>query len=80
LFYAGSRAFVGRTDFGTSTFNTPIVAGAFLSSAIANAYYPERERTLAFTLRSGGLNIGSAIGANLGREFWPDIKKLLLRK
>ncbi|HEV2350081.1 MAG TPA: hypothetical protein VG028_09585 [Terriglobia bacterium] len=72
--YAISRIFVIRTDSGHSTFNFPEIAGAGISAAMANAYYPSENRTLSKNLSRWGFLIGEDTVLNILKEFWPDIR------
>jgi hypothetical protein len=78
--HAIGSAIVTKTDTGGGAFNASVVLGSFASGALSNAYYPAGERGTVFTIRSSALNFGGVIGARLAREFWPDIKRNLLRR
>ena len=71
LGYAISRVMVTRSDSGKSQFNISKVLGAMSSGALANAYYPDSERTVGRTFTTIGINLGTAAGLNLVKEFWP---------
>jgi hypothetical protein len=71
LGYAISRVVVTRSDTGKSQFNFSKVLGAMSSGALANAYYPDSERTVGRTFSTIGINLGTAAGLNLVKEFWP---------
>jgi hypothetical protein len=74
--YAATRVVVTRHDSGRSVFNATEVAGTMFGSALTNAYYPERDRGFGHTMsRFSGTLLGDA-GANVLREFWPDISRL----
>ena len=77
---AATSPFVTRRDSGGSTFNTSVVLGAFSAAALSNVYYPESERGAIFTARSALLTIVSVAINNVAREFWPDIKRKVLRR
>src|SRR4051812_25515124 len=49
LGYAISRVVITRSDAGKSQFNFAKVFGAMSSGALANAYYPDSERTVSRT-------------------------------
>jgi hypothetical protein len=71
--YALSRVAVTRNDSGRKAPNLSLIFSAVASSALANAYYPRRERSLGDTMgRTGGALLSTA-GMNVLREFWPDI-------
>jgi hypothetical protein len=69
--YAISRVVVTRGDSGKSQFNFSKLLGAMSSGALANAYYPDSERTVGRTFTTIGINLGTAAGLNLVKEFWP---------
>jgi hypothetical protein len=75
LRYAMSRVVVTRSDSGKSQVNGSKILGAMFSGALANAYYPETERTVGRTFTTIGINLGTAAGLNLVKEFWPRRKR-----
>jgi hypothetical protein len=75
--YALSRVFVVRKDRGGSEFNYSEFAGNGVMAAAGNAYYPSGDRTLAATGSRLGLQIGMDLVFNVGKEFWPDIRRAL---
>ena len=78
--YAISRAFVTKTDSGGTTFNWSEVAGNGLEAGLSNAYYPPQERGLNQTALNWGTQMESAVLNHVFQEFWPDIRKKLLRQ
>jgi hypothetical protein len=78
--YAISRAFVTKTDSGGTTFNWSEVAGNGLEAGLSNAYYPPEERTLSQTAMNWGVQMESAVLNHVFQEFWPDIRKKILRR
>jgi hypothetical protein len=77
--YAASRVLVGRTDSGGRQFNFPELLAAASSSALSNAYYPQRDRGVGRTISRTFGDILSDAGSNVLREFWPDIRRVLKR-
>jgi len=75
LGYAMSRVFITRTDRGSNAFNTSGIAGAFLSSAVRNAYHPYYNRSLDGTMGRALSRLASRVGMNVVREFWPDLRR-----
>jgi hypothetical protein len=74
MVYALSRVLVTRKDNGADGLNKSKLLGAFASSALSNAYYPdERNNGWNATMVRAGSNIGSDAAMNLLREFWPDV-------
>ena len=78
--YAISRAFVTKTDSGGTSFNWSEVAGNGLAAGLSNAYYPPQERGLNQTAMNWGTQMESAVLNHIFQEFWPDIRKNLLRQ
>jgi hypothetical protein len=78
--YALSRIAVTKTDSGGRGFNYSEVVGNALEAGLSNLYYPPEERSLHNT----GINYLSQLEAasinNIVREFWPDIRRKLLRQ
>jgi hypothetical protein len=78
--YAISRAFVGKTDSGDTRFNTSEVVGNALEAGLSNAYYPPEERGFSQTTLNWGTQMESAVLNHIVQEFWPDIRKKVLRQ
>ena len=77
--YALSRTVVTKTDSGGMSFNWSEVVGNALEAGLSNAYYPPQERGYKQTARDWGTQMESAIINNIAKEFWPDIRHLILR-
>jgi hypothetical protein len=80
LGYSLSRAFVTRTDSGRNRFNWSRLLGSAASAGLSNVYYPESQRGKTTTLFSFGLSYLSEGGANVVKEFAPDISRRVRRK
>jgi hypothetical protein len=78
--YAISRAFVTKTDSGGTSFNFSEVVGNGLEAGLSNAYYPPEERGLTQTTVNWGTQMESAVLNHIFQEFWPDIRRKLLRR
>jgi hypothetical protein len=78
--YAISRAFVAKTDSGDTRFNTSEVVGNAFEAGLSNAYYPPEERGFSQTTRNWGTQMESAVLNHIVQEFWPDIRKKVLRQ
>jgi hypothetical protein len=78
--YAISRAFVTRTDSGGTSFNASEVVGNALEAGLSTAYYPPQERGLSQTALNFGTQMESAVLNHIFQEFWPDIRKKILRQ
>jgi len=69
-----------KRDKGTWGPNYANVAGNFIGTAIARAYYPSTERTVADTLSDGAtVSAEGIVGAEV-IEFWPDMVRHHRRK
>lgn len=78
--YALSRTFITKIDSGGSSFNWSEVGGNGLEAGLSNAYYPPEEQGLSQTFRNWGTQMESAALNNVAKEFWPDIRRKLLRQ
>jgi thioredoxin reductase len=78
--YAISRAFVTKTDSGGTSFNASEVVGNALEAGLSTAYYPPQERGLGQTALNFGTQMESAVLNHIFQEFWPDIRKKILRQ
>jgi hypothetical protein len=78
--YAISRAFVTKTDSGGTSFNFSEVVGNGLEAGLSTAYYPPQERGLNQTALNFGTQMESAVLNHIFQEFWPDIRKKILRQ
>jgi hypothetical protein len=48
-----------------------------MAEGLANAYYPDKNRTAASTLTRYGSDLGWRFGGNLLRQYWPVINRRL---
>jgi hypothetical protein len=78
--YALTQVVLTKTDSGNRRFNTSEVLGNGLAAAVSNIYYPAQERGFRQTLDNWGTQMESASLNNIIKEFWPDIRRKLLRK
>lgn len=69
--YSVKRVFITRNDDGRDVVNVAGLAGPAMSEALANVYWPERNRTVGDTLLRYGLDLASKAGGNMLREYWP---------
>jgi hypothetical protein len=81
-YYAVSQLWLTKTDAegDHEVFNYSEVVGNGLEAGLSNAYYPPQERGLAKTAESFGTQMESACINNVVKEFWPDIRKKVLRR
>lgn len=80
LLYAMSRVLVTRQDSGKEFPNLSQWMGTVAASGLSNAYYPEPDRTLNRTMSRAGWSLGTEMGLNVLKEFWPDLKRKLHKK
>jgi hypothetical protein len=78
--YALSRVVLTPKDSGGITFNFSEVLGNGMEAGVANLYYPAQERGLSKTAEGWATGLESAALNNIIKEFWPDIRKKLLRQ
>jgi len=69
-----------RTDSGGETFSTWRVGSAYGSAFLSNMWYPDRLNTARLGFIQGSVTLGFDLAGNLASEFWPDVKKKVLRK
>ena len=73
LGYSLSRAAITRKDSGHETFNASEIFGAGAAAGISSLYYPSQERPFTKTYQLWLTSIAIDAGANVFKEFWPDI-------
>jgi len=78
--YALSRVIITRTDSGRNTFNISEIAGNGMEAGLASLYYPPQERSFHNTAVNWATQLEAAALNNLAREFWPDIRRKVLRQ
>jgi hypothetical protein len=78
--YALSRVVLTRRDSGSTTFNYSEIVGNGMEAGLANLYYPAQERSLHNTAVNWASQLEGAALNNLFREFWPDIRRKVLRQ
>jgi hypothetical protein len=79
LGYAAGQIFWTHTDSGGSQFNYSEVLGNSTAVAISNAYYPENRDVTDGVIKLG-TQLGVDMGANILKEFSPDIYRMFSRK
>ncbi len=72
--YAASRVFVGQRDSGASGFNTSVIVGHGMASALTMAYYPDKSSNASVVFSTWGFSLIGEAGGNLWSEFWPDTR------
>jgi len=73
LKYAITRVAVTRTDSGHSAPNASLWMGSLAAGGIINLYAPTADQGVGLTFEGAGVDIASAAGFNVAREFWPDV-------
>jgi hypothetical protein len=78
--YAASRVLVTKNDARRSEFNISRVLASLTAAGVANAYYPREERGIGDTFVRMGYGLLNEAGMDVLREFWPDIKRKLVKR
>jgi hypothetical protein len=78
LGYAVGQILWTHTDAGGTQFNTSEIVGNATAVAIGNAYYPDN-RTVSSNLSKFSMQIGVDMAANILKEFWPDLDRMISR-
>jgi len=78
--YALTRVFVARTDKGGWTFNFSEWLGNGTTVALSNLYYPADTRNVSDNVQKLGIQVGTDAFSQVLKEFWPDIKRKLVKK
>lgn len=73
VLYSASRIIITRKDDGSSAVNWSRLAGITSASALANAYYPQRDRSISKTATSTLNSIATGAATNELNEFLGDI-------
>jgi len=79
LGYAMSQIFITHGDSGRTQFNYSEIVGNSVAVAISNAYYKDN-RTAGDGVSALGVQLGVDMGANVLKEFWPELERKLHRK
>jgi hypothetical protein len=69
-----------RTDRGTETLSIWRLGSAYGEAYISNQWYPGRLNTVGLGFAQGSLQLGFDLARNLASEFWPDLKRKILRR
>jgi hypothetical protein len=77
--YAISRTFITKNDRGTNEFNISEIGGNASEATLSNLYYPASERGFSKTAKNFATQTVITAGANILKEFWPDIRKNIFR-
>ena len=69
-----------RTDRGGETLSTWRLGSAYGAAFLSNQWYPDRLNTVRLGVAQGSLQLGFDFASNLSSEFWPDLKRKILRR
>ncbi len=69
-----------RTDSGGETLSTWRLGSDYGAAFLSNEWYPDRVNTVRLGALQGSLHLGFDLISNLGVEFWPDIRRKVLRR
>jgi len=69
-----------RTDRGGETLSIWRLGSSYGAAFLSNQWYPGRLNTVSLGVAQGSLTAGLGLVRNLGSEFWPDIRRKLLRR
>src|SRR3954470_3276255 len=75
--YAALRVVITSTDGGEKQVNYSGLIGPAMAEGLANAYWPEEDRSAGSTLTRYASDLGWRFGGNLLRQYWPTINKRL---
>lgn len=75
--YAAVRLAFTSTDTGEKQVNYSGLIGPLMGEGLANAYYPDKNRTAGSTLTRYGTDLAWRFGGNLLRQYWPVINRRL---
>ncbi len=69
-----------RTDGGGETLSIWRLGSAYGAAFLSNQWYPDRLNTVRLGVLQGSLAVGFGFVSNLGSEFWPDVRRKVLRR
>jgi len=69
-----------HTDRGGETLSTWRLGSDYGAAFLSNEWYPHRLNTMRLGALQGSLHLGFDFISNLGSEFWPDVKRKILRR
>jgi hypothetical protein len=72
--------FLTRTDSGGETFSTWRFGSDYGSAFLSNLWYPDRLNTVRLGFIQGSVTVGFDLLGNLGREFWPDVRRKVFHR
>jgi len=78
--YAVASTFLARRDNGQRTFAYARIGSAAGAAYISRAWQPSSTTDMSHAASSFGFTVATDLGANVFREFWPDLKHRLHRR
>ncbi len=69
--YSVQHVFIMRSDDGRDVVAWSRLGGPLLAEGLANAYWPDRNRTVGDTLFRYGIDLSAKVGGNMLREYFP---------
>jgi len=75
--YAARRVVFTRSDSGDKEINYSGLIAPLMAEGLANAYYPDQNRTVGSTFARFASDVGWRFGGNLLRQYWPSINREL---
>lgn len=77
LGHAIGNTFVGHSDSGNRMPNLSLWAGTASTVAVENLYHPGHDRGFTPAAKRFGISIGTSMGFDVAREFFPEIARAL---
>lgn len=79
--YSATRILITRSDSGHKEFNFSEIFGSALSAGISTySYHPRSDRNISDTAEVWGSQVGYDTITIMLKEFWPDIRRKIMRK
>jgi hypothetical protein len=78
--HAFRETMLTHTDSGGETISAWRIGSAYGSAFLSNLWYPDRLNTPRLGMIQGSVTLAFDLAANLGKEFWPDVKRKVLHK
>jgi hypothetical protein len=69
--YSLERLVVTRNDDGHDVANWSGLLGPLMAEGLANAYWPEQDRSAGQTFKRYGFDLATRVGGNILRNYWP---------
>jgi hypothetical protein len=69
-----------RTDTGGEALSTWRLGSAYGTAFLSDEWYPDRLNTVGEGALQGSLRMMFDLVSNVGSEFWPDVRRKILRR